>query len=310
MLSKNAGKKSIHKNNKKPVLQKPLNYLLQAGIVGYLFYKIYEIGLAQVVTTLPVHPFFYIIIIFIYISLPLSEIFVYRIKWKFDLSQTFFVCVKKKVINAEVLGYAGELYYIRWVKKHLDIPVDKAFSFVKDNNILSSISSTSVSIILLVFFFANGYINPFEYIPGFDRYYLYLVIVSGIIIAFFIMYKFRNNILAVSLNDGIKISTIYTSRLLITNFLQILQYAIVKPEIPLAAWFSLVAVQIISTRIPLLPSRDVLYVGVALEISELIQIPQTEIAGLLTANLLVVKLLGLIAFSLLSINGYRTNQAK
>ena len=129
-----------------------VRYLLQAGIIGYLCFQLYDVGVIDVLISLPENPFFYLIIIVIYFSLPLSEIFIYRVKWKFDSWQAFFVFIKKKVVNAEIFGYAGEIYFLNWARKELKIPVDKAFSFIKDNNILSSISSNSVSIILLIFF--------------------------------------------------------------------------------------------------------------------------------------------------------------
>ncbi|MDZ7694376.1 MAG: hypothetical protein U5K69_25180 [Balneolaceae bacterium] len=114
-------------------------------------------------------------------------------------------------------------------------------------------------------------------------------------------YKFRHSILSVSLMEGVKISSIYTGRLFITNVLQILQYALVKPDIPWAVWFSLMAVQILSTRIPFLPSQDVLYVTLALEMSDLVRVPEAEIVGILTANLILKKIIGAVSFFLTSL---------
>lgn len=285
----------------KSVLKKVVRYLVQFGIIGYLFYKLYDIGFQTVIQSLPLDPLFYIIFILIYFSLPLSEILIYNVRWNFKVFPAFMIFVQKKVFNADVLGYSGEVYLFYWAKEKLKIPSDKAFHFIKDNNILSSISSTSVSIVLLIFFFTQGYLNPLDYLPSGDNTYLYLLIGAGVLLVGFAIYKFRHSILSVTLGDGLKITSIYTVRLLITNLLQIMQYALVKPDIPWAVWFSLMAVQILSTRIPFLPSQDVLYVNLALEMSDLVRVPEAEIVGILTANLILKKVIGAISFFLTSL---------
>ncbi|MFH5831084.1 hypothetical protein ACG2F4_10505 [Halalkalibaculum sp. DA3122] len=284
----------------KSVLQKISRYTLQAGIIGYLFYKLYDIGFSTVIRSLPLDPLFYLIFIAIYFSLPLSEILIYGIGWNFKPMRAFMIFVQKKVLNTDVLGYSGEVYLFFWAKKKLNIPAEKALHFIKDNNILSSISSTFVSIVLLIFFFTQGYLNPFDYLPNADNSYIYVLVLAGLLLLGFMGYKFRSYILSVSLAEGVKISSIYTVRLLITNLLQILQYALVKPDIPWAVWFSLMAVQILSTRIPFLPSQDVLYVNLALEMSDLVRVPEQELVGILTANLILQKLIGGISFLLTS----------
>lgn len=286
----------------KSVLKKGLRYTLQLGIIGYLGYKLFEIGIDQVVRSLPVNPLFYLIFLLIYFSLPLSEIFIYSVGWHFRPARAFMVFVQKKVLNTDVLGYSGEIYLFYWAREKLKIPAGQALTFIKDNNILSSVSSTIVSVILLLFFFTQGYLNPFDYLPNAENHYLtLLLVVVGFALAGFIAYKFRRYILSVSLGEGMKIGSIYTGRLLLTNLLQITQYAIVKPDIPWAVWFSLMAVQILSTRIPFLPSQDVLFVSVALEMSDLVRVPETEIVGILTANLILKKVIGAVSFLVTSV---------
>src|SRR5699024_5605293 len=99
-----------------------------------------------------------------------------------------------------------------------------------------------------------------------------------------------------SLDEALKISGIYTGRLVFTNLVQIIQYKIAEPSVPWTVWFSLMAVQIMSTRIPSLPSRSVLYVSVAIEISVMLNVPETQLVGVLTANLILKKLIGAVSF--------------
>lgn len=284
----------------KAYLKKGVRYALQVGIIGYLAYKLYDIGLARVVESLPLNPLFYLLFFVIYFSLPLSEIYIYGVKWNFRGYRAFLVFVQKKVLNTDVLGYSGEFYLFYWAKEKLKIPAVEAMKFVKDNNILSSLSSTFISVILLIFFLTQGYINPEDYLPQIENQLTYLWIGLALLVVLFAAYKFRSYILSISLMDAAKISAIYTGRLIFTNLIQIIQYKIAEPSIPWAVWFSLMAVQIMSTRIPFLPSRDVLYVSVALEMSVVLNVPEAQLVGVLTANLILKKLIGAVSFILTS----------
>lgn len=293
--------KKVDEKPWKTRLKKGVRYLLQAGIIGYLVYKLYDIGLTQVIESLPLNPLFYLLFLVIYFSLPISEIFIYGVKWNFRGFRAFLVFVQKKVLNTDVLGYSGEFYLFYWAKDKLNIPSVEAMKFVKDNNILSSLSSTFVSVVLLVFFLTQGYINIEDYIPQVENWLTYLWISLAAALVLFIGYKFRRYILNVSLREALQISGIYTGRLIFTNLVQIIQYKIAEPTVPWAVWFSLMAVQIMSTRIPFLPSRDVLYVGVALEMSVMLNVPEAQLVGVLTANLILKKLIGAISFITTSI---------
>lgn len=280
----------------KSYLKKGIRYLLQAAIIGYLIYKLYDIGLTQLIESLPLNPLFYLLFILIYFSLPISEIFIYGVKWNFKGFRAFLVFVQKKVLNTDVLGYSGEFYLFYWAKDKLKIPAVEAMKFVKDNNILSSLSSTFISVILLIFFLTQGYINIEDYIPQIESWITYGWIGLAVFVVLFVGYKFRSYILTISLRDAVKISSIYTGRLILTNLIQIIQYKIAEPTVPWAVWFSLMAAQIMSTRIPFLPSRDVLYVSVALEMSVMLNVPEAQLVGVLTANLILKKMIGAVSF--------------
>lgn len=292
--------KNSEGQNWKTYLKKGVRYLLQAGIIGYLAYKLYDIGLAKVIDSLPLNPLFYLLFFLIYFSLPVSEIFIYGVKWNFRGFRAFLVFVQKKVLNTDVLGYSGEFYLFYWAKDKLKVPTVEAMKFIKDNNILSSISSTFVSVVLLIFFLTQGYINIEDYIPNIENTITYFWIVLGVVVVGILIYQFRSYILSISLKEAATISAIYTGRLILTNLIQIIQYKIAEPTVPWAVWFSLMAVQIMSTRIPFLPSRDVLYVSVAIEMSVALNVPETQLVGVLTANLMLKKIIGAISFLLSS----------
>lgn len=276
-------------------LKKSLRFILQFSIIGYLLYQLYVIGLVQVLKSLPTNPVFYLLYGAIYFSLPLAEILIYRIKWPVTIRNSFTVFLQKKVLNSDVLGYSGELYLYQWVKNSLGKPAREAANFIKDNNILSSVASTLITLVLLLFFITRGYININTYLEGIS-YANWLLIALAIGVAGAVIYRFRKSILTTNRADTARIFSLHASRIILINALQILQWKVARPDIALPVWFTFSAVQIIASRIPFLPSTDVLFVNVALEMSTSVTMPKEAIAGILAANLILSRILNVISY--------------
>ncbi len=270
--------------------------LIQVAIIGYLLYQLYQIGLPALIDSLPTNPLFYLLYLLIYFSLPLAEIFIYKLKWEMSWKAGFPVFIQKKVLNTDVVGYSGELYLYHWARKTLGIPTREAIKYIKDNNVLSSLASTLITLILLYYFITQGYIDIGEYIQGIDAGLWTGIVLGGGIIAFLI-YHFRHYIIHINRRDAVKVFLLHAFRIVFINVIQILQWEVARPEITLAVWFSLSAVQIISSRIPFLPSTDALFVTVALEVSGLVEVPKELLAGILTANLVLKRVLNVTTYS-------------
>lgn len=268
---------------------------IQVTIIGYLVYQLYEIGLPTLIKSLPTNPLFYLLYVLIYFSLPLSEIFIYKLKWEISWRQGFPIFIQKKVLNTDVVGYSGELYLYHWAKKNLGIPAKEAIKYIKDNNVLSSMASTLISLILFYYFITQGYIDISSFFAQVDATLWIGIILGGFIISFLI-YHFRHYIIHINRKDAIKVFFLHAFRVVFINVLQILQWEVARPEVTLAVWFSLSAVQIISSRIPFLPSTDALFVTVALEVSGLVEVPKELLAGILTANLVLKRVLNVSTY--------------
>ena len=132
--------------------KKVFRYAIQAGIIGYLAYQLYDIGWEKLVNSLPAEPLFYLLYGLIYFSLPIAEIFIYKLKWPLKWKAALPIFIQKKVLNTDVVGYSGELYLYHWAKNNLPLQPKDIAKYIKDNNVLSSIASTFITIVLLYYF--------------------------------------------------------------------------------------------------------------------------------------------------------------
>lgn len=131
-------------------IKKYIRTAFQVGILSFLGYQLYEIGIANVLSSLPVTPLFYLLFLVNYFSLPLFELFIYRKRWDLPARMIFPVFLRKKVLNMDVVGYSGEVYLYVWMKKKLQEGLKDPFLLIKDNNILSSVASTFITLVLLL----------------------------------------------------------------------------------------------------------------------------------------------------------------
>ncbi|MFP8488054.1 hypothetical protein ACKGJO_03060 [Gracilimonas sp. Q87] len=282
-------------DDSKKILKKSLRLLVQFSIIGYLIYQLFEIGLQQILESLPRIPSFYLLYFVIYFSLPLAEVLIYKIKWPITFRDAFPIFIQKKVLNTDVVGYSGELFLYIWAKKYLKDPAKEVFIFIKDNNVLSSLASGIVTIFLLIFFISQGYINISDYV-GNVKGWSWILISVGLIVALVLVYRFRKAILALNRYDSMKIFSLHAGRIIFINVIQILQWHVARPDIAIPVWFTFSAVQILALRIPFLPSTDALFVNVALEMSGVVSVPKEALVGILTANLILKRILNVVSY--------------
>ena len=93
--------------------------LFLVTIIGYLLFKLIQIGWDSVLGNLPTQPLFYLIFIIIYLLLPVTEVLIYSLYWKFNPIRSLPIFIKKRIYNTEILGYSGEAYFFVWARKQI-----------------------------------------------------------------------------------------------------------------------------------------------------------------------------------------------
>jgi uncharacterized membrane protein len=233
----------------------------------------------------------------IFFCLPLFQVVIYRVAWKGRVARRplFLALLNKRALDKDVLGYSGEVYLYAWARKHVGQSGKEILLTLKDNVILSSTASTLVAAVLLMIFFAMGRVHlPAKWVaPGL----LYAIVLILVVVPMVVLvYRFKKTILFLPLKPVLMIFGLHISRLLVVQGLQVIQWMVVMPQVPLTNWLTLLAAQIIISRLPLVPSRDLIFLGTGLELSAFISINASAMAGLLLAASVLSKALNLFFF--------------
>ena len=122
-------------------LVRVLRNVFLVAIVGVLIYQIWKIGWDRLLHALPSEPAFYVLLLAMYFLLPVTEAMIYGRIWSMPPWQCIAVMIRKRVLNMDVIGYSGEVYLFMWAKDRVQRARKAVMGVIKDNLIVSSISS-------------------------------------------------------------------------------------------------------------------------------------------------------------------------
>ena len=291
--------KAVTESPKTRLIKIYFRRIIVAAILGIIVYQLYLIGWQEVIRSLPTQPLFYILFFVLYLTLPTAEVFIYQQVWKVKKWESFKAFLTKRVYNDEVMGYSGEFYLFMWGRRFLDKKDTEILKNVRDNNILSSVTSNMMAFILVGVLVFAGIINIEDLVDDVNLVYL----VTGILIfvVFIVLFvQFRRYLFALSLKKSIIVFSIYLIRFMIHHGLLIVQWAVVIPDTPLSIWFTFLAIIIVVNRIPFIPSRDLVFMWAGIELSRALNMATAAVAGMLLVSSALKKITNLILFLLIN----------
>lgn len=265
------------------VAAKVLRWGFFVGMIAWMVLKVRAIGWAHVVRALPTNPLFYILFVVTFLVLPVSETAIFRTIFGRALPGALPVLIRKRVYNSALVGYSGELYLFVWLRRTIGLSKRTIAIGLKDNAVLSAVASGLVTALLLLGFAGAGngrriaaWLNPGP-----------ALLVAGLVGTIFlapVLFRLRRQLIAMPIDQAARVLAIHVARIAGVVLLQATQWAVVLPQEPWGVWLVFLTVQMVISRLPIIPNRDLLFLSAALEISGAINGPREAMAGLLLAG--------------------------
>jgi len=267
-----------------------------AGILAYLAYQLTGIGWARVWQSLPTTPWFYVLLLLMYATLPGTEMVLYGTAWNGSAWALLPALLRKRVLNNDVLGYSGEAYFALWTQRHTNLGYRQVVATIKDITILSSVASTSVAFLLLAIFFLSGQLGLLtQYLPG--NASLLAAGMALVILVVSVGINFRRTIFSLPPSLLGLIGAGHITRFVLNNGLQVTQWAVVIPGVSVEHWITLLALHIVINQVPLVPSRGLVFMSAGVGLSGALQIPEAPLASMLLAQALLDRGLNLLTYA-------------
>ena len=275
-----------------------LRHGVTVAVIGYLGYHMTQIGWANIWAKLPTTPWFYVLFLALYVLLPTFRSVGYGLIWSEPPSRLFLPLLKSAVYNKEVLSYSGEMYFFSWARAQIPLAGRTIAHHIKDNTIVSSVASTANAVaVLSVFLIAD--LIPLSMFS--DRTWLYIGagVVGGIALVI-VGVRFRRSVFALSGRLLLGLFALYFVRLLLLQGLQVTQWAVAIPQVETYTWLTFLSIQIITKRIPLMPSQDLFFMAIGLSLADPLGVSSAGFASVLAVHSVLDKGLGLLLFVLVS----------
>ncbi|GAA4765733.1 hypothetical protein GCM10023219_08440 [Stakelama sediminis] len=277
-----------------------IRWLFVIAMLVWMTLKVNAIGWRKVSDSLPVTPWFYILFLAMFLTLPISETAIFQRIYDRPMARHLAVFIRKRVLNSALVGYSGEVYFFLWARHNLSIPAKQLLVGLKDNAILSAVAAAMVTAGLVVLFLLSGQADLVtRWLNGEVKWFLAAALIAAFLLP--VMLAFRNKIIGLSLGVAGSVLGLHVVRTVIVMGLQVTQWAVVIPDQPWKVWLFFLTMQMVIARLPFIPNRELLFLSAGLEMSNAIDGPREAMAGLLLAGGALTQGSNLIFFLLTSI---------
>ncbi len=213
---------------------------------------------------------------------PLSDTLIYSVIFKQNLIGSLTVFVRKMIYN-DVVDYSGEAHLVLWIKHQFTMDTRAALSMLKDVNLLSGLAGNIVTLGVVAAFLATGQIKLLLKIDPHVRQSLMIGVGVGAGLVL-VMIVLRRQLLGFGTARSLQVLAIHIGRALAALGLLALQWAVALPAILAVTWFVFLTGGTVLGRIPFLPNRNLMFMGLALAMTDLVAVPKTAISGVFLAS--------------------------
>lgn len=233
-----------------------LSGALSLGLLIAVLLQLRHFGFARAWATMPGSLLFWITFAGYYLALPASEWIIFRRLWNLPAG-SLAALLRKLVSNEVLLGYSGEASFYAWARQHARL-VAAPFGAIKDVSILSALAGNLVTLVML----AVAWPLLRAVAPEFHARSA-TVSASLIILMSVVLLLFRKRLFSLPLAELKMIFGVHMGRLAVTTLLSGALWHIALPEVPLILLVLLATLQLLVTRLPLIPSKDLVFAGLA-----------------------------------------------
>lgn len=270
-----------------------LGALLSLAMVVGLGMELFGEGLLALERSVPTHPGFYVCFLLLYMSPPTFDYVIFRRLWRIPFSGLI-ALHKKRIANEVVFGYSGEAFFYAWARQRMKM-VAAPFGAVKDVSILSAIAGNAITLAMIVVAlpFASDLLTPDQ----FRTLAWSTAIIIGMSLPFLL---FSRRVFSLERRELWWVFGIHCLRLICGSTLIALAWHFAMPEVSIGMWLFLAAGRLLVSRLPLVPSKDLLFANFAI-----ILIGQgealSELVALTAAFTLLMHVVLIVAFGLLAL---------
>lgn len=231
--------------------------LFSLGILAAVVWRLQQMDVGGIWSRIPTSPGFWLLFPFYYFALSIADWVIFRRLWHIPPAGIG-ALLRKRLSNDLLVGYSGELYFYTWARRRADIS-GAPFGAIKDVAILSAIAGNVVTLIL----FALAYPVLGRVDLGIQPHVALLAVII-IVGPSLLALTLRGHLFSLPGAETRFVLKVHFVRLISVIALTILLWHFALPDVPLRWWMTLASLQILVSRLPLVPNKDVVFAGICI----------------------------------------------
>lgn len=236
--------------------QRWLAMALSLALLVATLIRLERLGAAGLSATLPRGPLFWIALAGYYLALPASEWLIFRSLWRLPAAGIA-ALLRKMVSNELLLGYSGELSFYAWARRRTGLPASP-FGAIKDVSMLSALAGNVVTLGMLMLAWPFRAELGLTRLPGSvaGSFAVLLALSAALLLA-------GRHIFSLGRDELGRILAIHVARILAMMLLAGTLWHAALPAEPWTLWLLLAALQLVVTRLPFVPNKDLVFAACA-----------------------------------------------
>jgi hypothetical protein len=258
------------------------------AIVGYMLTRT---GWTSIYASRPDSFWFYLVLLVPFFVQPVADLFLYRYLLGVGRALPLSIFLRKRYMNTVMLDYSGEVYLFFWARKNLNVSDGFMMHAVKDSSVLSAAAGLVVLWAMFVVLLAGHLIA----LPSlqFGRWPMALIGLIPLVLggALFIA---NRKLTALSRRQIASVFSIHLSRCVTALWVEYVLWWLSGALPSGIDCFKFVALRLLVTRLPLIPSKDLVFVGVAMAAAGTMTVSAPKVAAVLVLMTVIERIEDLV----------------
>jgi hypothetical protein len=252
--------------------------------------RLTELGWREIWIARPAGIVFYLLLVAQFFVQPTGDFFIYRNLWT-GKHPSLGVILRKRFLN-NVMDYTGEVFFFFWAQRHVKLPTATLVHSIKDSNILSAGAGLSMVWLMAPLLLATGGLHlPKEWV---GQAWLYVLLGSLPLVLCGVLVLAHRKVTVLSRGQIAATFGIHFFRALLMLVVEFFLWT-VSGALPTAvACLQFVALRLVVTRLPLIPNKDLIFVGAGIAAAGITKVSVTPVATVLVILAAVDLVLGVV----------------
>ena len=256
-----------------------LRWAIPVALLLVIGRRLTELGWREIWIARPGAIGFYVLLVLQFFIQPFGDYLVYRNLWGSANTPPMAVILRKRLLNTFMLDYSGEAFFYFWAQARLKLAPGMLAHAIKDSNVLSAGAGLTMIYVMVLTLLAGGGLHIPVALSAHGWLYgligsVPLILCAGLVLG-------HRKLTALNRKQLATTFAIHFTRSLLVLAVEFGLWELSGALPSAVACLQFVALRLVVTRLPLVPNKDLIFVGAGIAAAGMTNLSVTPVATVL-----------------------------